>query len=348
MTPRELELLAAKLEPAIRLAFLRAVQAITDSASLQMLVDLVAAGRSDLVAEALGINAARFADLAEAIRASYLQSGLQAALELPPLVSNLTLGNAGRQFKVAFNFDITNPEAERWLRAHSSYLVRQIVADQRENIRVTLSQGFAAGRSPRQTALDVVGRVGATGRRSGGAVGLTSQQARFVANMRAELSDPEALARYFDRTRRDKRFDATVRKAMREGKALTPEQIEKIAGRYADRLLQLRGEAIARTEALTVMNAARFESYRQAIEAGSLDPRNVVATWGATGDGRTRDSHAALDGQRRPFGQPFTAPSGAQMRYPGDTELGAGPEETINCRCMATWRVNHAAEAMRA
>lgn len=348
MTPRELEQLADKLEPSLRRAFLKAVQEATDAASLRMLTELVEAGRADLVAEALGLNAARFADLFEAIRAAYLQSGLLAALEVPPLASSLTLGNAGRQFKIPFRFDITNPEAERWLRGHSSSLVSQILEDQRDNIRVTLTQGAAAGRGPRQTALDIVGRIGTTGRRTGGTLGLTAQQVGFVANMRAELSDPQAMAGYFTRTRRDKRFDATVRKAMREGRALSPAEVDKIVGRYADRLLQLRGEAIARSETLTAMNAARFESYRQAIEVGGMDPRNVVATWGASGDSRTRHSHAAMNGQRRVFGQPFTTPRGARMRYPGDTGLGAGPEETINCRCMVTWRVDYAAEAVRA
>src|SRR5690606_18192795 len=130
-----------------------------------------------------------------------------------------------------------------------------------------------------------------TGRRQGGIIGLTSQQAGFVTNARAELADPNRMAADFGRQRRDKRFGATVRKAMREGRALSPEQIDRITGRYADRLLALRGEAVARTETLTAMNAARFESYRQAIEVGDLAPENVTATWGATGDARTRHSH---------------------------------------------------------
>ncbi|MFC4729095.1 phage minor head protein [Coralloluteibacterium thermophilus] len=350
LSRREWEQLAMRLEPEVREAFLRAVSSIRGDASARMVEELLRSGRGELITEALGINAARFSSVAEAIRAAYLQGGLLSALEIPPLLSQAPLGGLwrpSRGYRVAFNFDITNPQAESWLRERSSQLVTRIVSEQRETIRITLAEGMAAGRNPRQTALDIVGRVGETGRRSGGVVGLTPQQAQFVANARGELADPERMARYFSRERRDKRFDATVRKAMREGRPLSPAQIDKITGRYADRLLQLRGEAIARTETLTGMSAAREEAYRQAIEAGDLDPRNVIGTWGATGDSKTRDSHAAMDGQERPFGQPFVTPSGALMRYPGDTELGAGVEETIQCRCMKRYRINYAAEAQR-
>lgn len=351
MTRRHLEQLAEKkLEPSVRNAFLKAIADVRDQASVRMMAELLGAGRTDLIMDVLGLNASRFASLAEAVRTVYLRGGLLAAGEIPDLVSNFTIGGQwapSRGFRVKFNFDITNPEAEGWLRDHSSKLVTRIVEDQRSAIRVYLSEGMALGRNPTQTALDVVGRVGGAGRRTGGIIGLTEQQALFVARARAELSDPAAMAKYLGRKRRDKRFDAAVRKAMKEGRPLSPEMIDKIAGRYADRLLQLRGETLARTETLTAMNTARYESYRQAIEAGDLDPTSVEKTWGATGDDRTRDSHEAINGQVRPFGEPFVTPSGALMRYPGDTELGAGVEETIQCRCQGIYRINYAAEARR-
>lgn len=344
MTHRELEQLAESFEPGIRSAYLEAITGIRDEATARMLEFLVRAGQVDLAMEALGINAARFAPLAETVRTAYLQSGLRTAMEVPPLRHT----GLGGSYQVAFRFDLTNPRAEQWVREHSSKLVTAIVEDQRHLIRATVAEGLAVGRNPRQTALDIVGRVGVTGRRSGGVLGLTSQQAQFVASAREELSSPAGMARYFSRQRRDKRFDATVRKAMREGRALSPEQIDRITGRYADRLLQLRGEMIARTESITSMNAAREESYRQAIEAGDLLPENVIGIWGATGDRRTRDSHFAMNGQQRRFGQPFVTPGGASMRYPGDIELGAGAEETVQCRCTKTYRIKYAANRLAA
>lgn len=350
LTRRQLEKLAESFEPSIRKAFVDSFYDVRNQASVRIVADLIAAGRVDAIADLLGISGARFSPLVEALRSAYLRTGLLTAGEIPPLTSHLLTGgqwSAGKGYTVAWNFDITNPEAEGWLREHSSQLVTNIVEDQRQAIRVFAAEGMALGRNPRQTALDIVGRMGETGRRTGGVVGLTNQQAQFVATARAELADPGRMAHYFTRKRRDKRFDAAVRKAMKAGQPLTAEQIDKITGRYADRLLALRGEMIARTESLTAMNAAREEGYRQAIAAGDLLSENVVGTWGATGDSRTRHTHAAMSGQEKPFGQPFQSPSGALMLFPGDTSLGAGPEEIIACRCSKQYRINHAAEEQR-
>lgn len=103
---------------------------------------------------------------------------------------------------------------------------------------------------------------------------------------------------------------------------------------------------IARTESIASLNAGREVAYRQQIEAGKLAPENVECTWSDTNDDRTRHSHRAMNGQKRMFGEPFQAPSGALMNYPGDTSLGAGPEETIGCRCMKQYRINMAAEVL--
>lgn len=347
MSRRQLEKFAQSLEPEIRREFLAVFAGIRNEANLAIITELVAAGRVDAIAEALGLAPARFGGLTEAVRAAFLKAGLQTAAEMPVLYSDPTalVGRPIGRMALRFRFDIRAPGAERWVAERSARLVTEIIADQRQAIRQTLAAAMQAGRGPRQSALDLVGRVAAGGRRTGGTIGLTSQQAAFVTNARAEL---QALSpAYFRRTLRDKRFDSTIRKAIESGKPLTQGQIDRIVGRYSDSMLRYRGEVVARTEALTALHAARHESYAQAIEAGGLSPENVTVTWGATGDARTRDSHAEMHGQVVTFGQPFEAPSGARMRYPGDTELGAGPEETIQCRCRATYRISYANEANR-
>ena len=52
--------------------------------------------------------------------------------------------------------------------------------------------------------------------------------------------------------------------------------------------------------------------------------------WLATLDGRTRHTHAALDGQVRPNDKPFEV-SGYEIMFPGDPS--AAPEMVYNCRC---------------
>lgn len=86
-----------------------------------------------------------------------------------------------------------------------------------------------------------------------------------------------------------------------------------------------RATMIARTEVISAYNGAG------ALTAAEL-PADVVAAqeWIATRDSRTRDAHAAADGQVVRVGQPFDV-DGEQLAYPGDP--GASPENTVQCRC---------------
>ena len=349
LTRRQLDRFAKTLEPGTRRAFLEAVEDIKAGAQMELLTELVREGNVDAIMFALGINPARFSPLAEAVRTSFLRAGMNAAAEVPILRTwqPYSLWRPSEGVSVRWSFDVTNPEAERVVREQSSRLITNIVQAQRESIRITLAEGVAVGNGPRSTALNIVGRIEG-GRRQGGVIGLSAPQTQAVINARAELSDPNRALNFLSRQRRDKRFDAMIRKSAQSGKPLTPAQIDRIIGRYEDRLLQLRGEVIARTETISSMNAAREESYRQAIEAGGLLPENVVGTWQSGGDARTRDTHAQLHGQERHFGEPFESESGARMMYPGDVSLGAPAEETINCRCMKVFRIDHVAEANRA
>lgn len=241
---------------------------------------------------------------------------------------------------MVLGFDARHPRAERLTGEIVGGLIEGITKDQLASVRHVIADGLAAGRNPRDVALDIVGRLDkVTRKRRGGILGLNSIQARAVTSARAEL---EALdAAYFRRKRRDKRFDAAVMRAIRDGKPLARKDIDAITGRYADRLLALRGEVIARTETLNALRAGRHEGYEQLIESGSVQRSQIKVKWRATGDARTRDTHAAMHGQTVTFGQLFQSPSGAQLEYPGDTTHGAPGAETIQCRCYAEYRVDY-------
>lgn len=51
----------------------------------------------------------------------------------------------------------------------------------------------------------------------------------------------------------------------------------------------------------------------------------------------TRHSHAAMNGQKRRMGVPFTSGNGYELRYPGDHNAPA--EETVQCVCVKTTRI---------
>lgn len=204
---------------------------------------------------------------------------------------------------------------------------------------------MAAGQNPRSTALEVIGRVNrATGRREGGIIGLTSGQAGYVQNARDELlsGDPARMRAYLDRQLRDRRFDTLVLRAIREGRPVSAADVDRIAGRYADRLLAYRGEVIARTETIASTHAGQREGFQQLIDSGRIRASQVRKIWKATGDKRTRDSHMALHGESVGWGEAFISPAtGAPMMHPGDTSLGARGEDTIQCRCWMETRVDY-------
>ena len=351
ITHRELLQKIDKLHPAIAKAFADAFTNVRSQAQVTRIAELIAAGRLDMVADELGLDSPRFSDLTEEIRKVYAAGGKEGVMELAGMPSQRGPRGAIRLpgSKIQISFDLRNQRAETWLRNQSSRMVTELVADQRNAIRIAVSEGTLLGNGPRQTALDIVGRIGPNGRRSGGIVGLTSQQTQFVANARSQLLSGNAadMRDYLGRARRDKRFDSIVNKAIKEGKAVAGADVDRIMGRYSDRLLQLRGENIARTEALAAFNEAREEAFRQAVDTGLVKPHNVRKTWSATMDGRTRDSHADLNGVEVGLDEAFDSPTGARMMHPGDTSLGAGAEDVINCRCMPEYRIDMIAETMR-
>ena len=115
----------------------------------------------------------------------------------------------------------------------------------------------------------------------------------------------------------------------RQGKG--PAAIAREIRKQAPALARSRAASIARTE---THNAAMA-----AIEA-SMKHKNIEIaskTWHAVGDRRTRPTHAAAHGQSVPFNEPFTV-GGAQLMRPGDSSLGAGPEEIVNCRCSVLYQ----------
>lgn len=79
----------------------------------------------------------------------------------------------------------------------------------------------------------------------------------------------------------------------------------------------------ARTACTGAENAGRVSSYQRAERLGI----SLRQEWLATLDGRTRDSHRVLDGERVAVGEEFSN----GLRFPGDPQ-GPG-REVYNCRC---------------
>jgi hypothetical protein len=138
---------------------------------------------------------------------------------------------------------------------------------------------------------------------------------------------------------RNRSFDKLVAIAERDKRELTDGEIDRVIGAYRRNILRYRGETIARTETLTAIRAARHEAYVQAVESGQLRNDQIVRTWVATGDARTRDSHVFMHGETLRGVYSVWNVRGNFMHYPADVSLGAAADQTINCRCFEQFKV---------
>ena len=113
---------------------------------------------------------------------------------------------------------------------------------------------------------------------------------------------------------------------------LQGESMDKIAKRLRNVQKMNKTQAIrsARTIVTGAENKGRQDSYARAEADGII----LQKEWMATNDGRTRHSHAALDGSIVDQDKKFDN----GLMYPGDPS--GRPEEVYNCRCTLVAKVN--------
>ena len=93
-----------------------------------------------------------------------------------------------------------------------------------------------------------------------------------------------------------------------------------------------RAMRVARTEGHGVQVQAAVDVQHKAKEKGA----DIVKQWNAALDGRTRESHARVDGEIRELDEKFSN----GLKYPGDSAGGAA--EVVNCRCALLQRAKWA------
>lgn len=131
----------------------------------------------------------------------------------------------------------------------------------------------------------------------------------------------KAVKRGIDLTYGKKQITSTVTSGILQGKS-----IKGLADDLQTRIPTMnRDSAIrtARTAVTGAQNAGRIDSYTAAQKMGI----KLQKEWLATLDGRTRHSHAMLDGEKVETDEKFSN----GCRFPGDPQ--GRPEEIYNCRC---------------
>lgn len=290
----------------MRRAFLEAVNKIKDSLSLRQLEDLLTQGRVD---DALALATAAITQMADTFVSFIVVAGADTAQFI------------GNKMNLVISFDQTNYRSVEMMRQNRLRLISEFTTEQREATREALVAGISEGANPRIQA-----------RAFRDSIGLTAYQQRAVNNYRRLLQENSSEA--LTRDLRDRRFDASIVRALSNGKALGTAEIERMVERYQDRYLKYRSEVIARTEALRSAHQGTELMYEQAMATGDLDSTRLIRRWVTARDERVRGSHRAMNGQLRPFGVPFISGAGHSLKYPGDPDAPAS--EVIQCRCVVT------------
>lgn len=317
--------------PEVKKIFIQVMQGIADEAFIDEMIKAIENNDPTALFKATGFTPAALTPILDAIDNVYQTAGETTADGFPARIRTPT-------GSVSFRFDIRNPAAEKDLADTSGQLITQLTEDARTNVRNLLSRGMIAGDNPKTTALNIVGRIDpVTKARTGGILGLTTNQEGWVANGTRYLEQLDPT--YFDLGLRDKRFDSIVQDAIDTETPLSDDIISKLMTAYKNNALIYRGETIARTEVVQSVNKAEYTAHAIAITEGTIDASTVTRHWDDVGDKKTRHTHVALnllygdDTAGVGMNEPFISPSGAQMMYPGDRSLGASTKEIINCRC---------------
>ena len=324
--------LIAKLAPDLRKAFLAGVADLGDRVDMKALVAALKVNDIDGAIAAMHITEGAFYQYTATKTAAYAQGGALAATTI----------NGPPGGGVAFRFDMANPRAQEWIAANVADYVTRLTDEAQAVVRAAILEGYTAGRHPNSIAVEIAGRMQG-GKRVGGLVGMSGPQGDHVASMRARLAsgDPAEMAKVFGMTRRDKRLDATIRKAIEAGKPVSAADIERMTQRYTDRLIAKRAEDIARTETGMSVMSARAESWEQAAETLGYDASAVIKTFVHGGGVKDpRPHHVAANGMSvEGLDTPFILENGASLQYALDPN--APISETANCTCDTTFRMDH-------
>jgi len=192
---------------------------------------------------------------------------------------------AGQPAGLTLTFDLTNPRAVEWAQRYSYDLIREISEETRAAVRTITSRAFTEGLAPRQAAR-LIREV----------VGLTTRQALSVDGYRRGL----------------------------EAQGVSPERVETLTARQATAARNQRAVTIARTETIRASSEGQDEVWRQAVDAGDLQPEATWQVWSTSKDSRTCPICGPMQGQKRRLGEPFETGDGRRVQ---------APPVHVQCRC---------------
>jgi len=215
----------------------------------------------------------------------------------------------------AMAFDALSPTALSFLSGYTFSLIREMSKESRLAIGQVVQEAFREGGHPYSQARDIRNMIG-----------LTRRQSRAVWNFRRmlESGDPAKLRDALTRALRDRRFDPSIWRAIRQGAGIRRDKVDTMVDRYHQRYLQYRARTIARTETIRASNAGQLEAWKQARQQGLLDTDRTRRKWIVTIPCPLCRQIRDMNKDGVPLDEPFMGPDGP-IDYPP-----AHP----NCRCV--------------
>lgn len=328
---QNLQAVQAANEKALAASFLFSLDRLQAIIPEEEITDLLTRGRVDLLMGEIteqNIQAA-FQPFGERLTESFVNSGKAVAAEVPPLPQAIDPFGQGLRVDTHVYFDQANPKLMGVLDQYKRSLIRGLTEETRTTIEQIVSRSLQGGINPIETAREIRGHIG-----------LTPSQERAVSNYRQALIDKPSEA--LNRALRDKRFDRSILNA--KDTALKPEQIDKMTARYRDRYLKYRSEVIARTESIRSLSMSGQALWEDMAEKGQVEEKRIRRLWIYTKDGKTRPAHRhggipTMNPDGVGLREPFKAPGGYTIMYPGDPQAPASL--TIQCRCTLFYKIDY-------
>lgn len=334
---RQFAELLSKHEPAIRQAFMRAVVDLHANADWPALLAALESGSTFSAVQALNISEGAFNEYSQVLTSVFVESGTATA--------SLIAGSG--QGAIGLRFNLQNPAAEKWIRQNVATRVVGFVQEQVETAREVIAAGYMGGNHPHTIARDLVGRVGVSGVREGGVLGLDAPRAARLAKVSNGMRTPDGVQSLVVRradgslAMRYKVNPATEQRilaAYMRGEAVPEAQRILSERQYSNALLKARADTVATTETAAAVMGARDNAWEQAAEQQGLDRNAVVKTWRHRRGGDGRITHIEMAGASVVgLDTPFVLSDGSVMYFAHDPRGGA--KNNVSCGCDTEYRL---------
>lgn len=209
------------------------------------------------------------------------------------------------------SFNVLSPHTQEAIKTLDVKIVRTLKEDIVKTVRDAIEAGVRSGTNPSETAR-VLRQT----------VGLSPSQAEWVRNYRAAAETAHLNKKALGYELRDKRFDASLKKARATGIPLTPSQIDQRVKAFERKAISFNANTLSHTATLDAFRRGQDLATSEAIDAGILDADRMMSEWISVRDDRVRPTHQAADGEVVRFGEPFSTGD----VIPGASEWG--------CRCL--------------